>query len=105
MKALIPPHLRAAPPDDEPPIEPSIEDERMTDDEHPSDFWVFLLAAGTMLGLIGLLRLAWNVYEGELWEYGSFWGFFVLDKSLGYFTCFSNFVIAAGIWRLIERRK
>jgi len=98
-RTLVPPYLRAQPPDD-PPAEPPTDRVAWTDERDRSDFWVALLAAGAALGLVGLARLAWNVAEGELWQYGSFWGFYVLDKSVGYFTAFSNFVIAAGVWRL-----
>jgi hypothetical protein len=104
LRALIPPGLRADAGGGDPPPPASGVDRWLDEEAGPRDFWVFLLAAGTAIGLLGLLRLGWNVYEGELWEYGTFWGFFVLDKSLAYFTCFSNFVIAAGVWRLAARR-
>lgn len=104
-RALIPPNLRASdpPPENGPPPPSGPVGRWLDEDVGPRDFWVVLLAAGTAIGLLGLVRLAWNVYEGELWEYGSFWGFVVLDKSLGYFTCFSNFAIAAGVWRWRKR--
>lgn len=57
------------------------------------------LAAAAIFGAVALLRFVWNVAEEGLYAYGYFEGFWLLDRSTGFFQVCALFLIVAGVWR------
>jgi hypothetical protein len=96
-RSLVPPHLRAAPPEgDQPPPNDVLLLPTDEDEDEPGVFELSLLALAIVFALLAMGRIAWNYLEVRGLDYGVF---YPLDRGVSFLQLFALFAIAAGVWR------